>query len=76
MAALQPLAVAMPLSARLRLALHPHAASECITAGWQRNSQEKTPRGDSRGFFISGVGLLSLAHPKRGCPGGPDGDLL
>jgi hypothetical protein len=27
---LQPLAVAMPLSARLRLALHPHAASECL----------------------------------------------
>jgi len=27
MAALQPLAVAMPLSTGLRLALHPHAAS-------------------------------------------------
>jgi len=32
MAALQPLAVAMPLSARLRLALHPHAVSAWITA--------------------------------------------
>jgi hypothetical protein len=31
MAALQPLAVAMPLSARLRLALPPHAASEHVT---------------------------------------------
>jgi hypothetical protein len=29
---LQPLAVAKPLSARLRLALHSHAASECFYA--------------------------------------------
>ena len=51
MAALQPLAVAMPLSARLRLALHPHAASERFLA-LQRKPQQKTPRGDSRGFFL------------------------
>ena len=49
MAALQTLAVPEVLSARLRLALHPHAASSCVMA---LDYKSKNPLGVNLAGFL------------------------
>ena len=67
MAALQTLAVPLVLSARLRLALHPHAASGYLLA---LDQKYKTPQGLRSAGFLLGVRVLQRAV----CPSS-SGDL-